>query len=137
MNINLNERVKVKLNDFGIKILKQDHDETNRLLKERGGKGHPFILRLDEEGYYEAQLWYLMLVFGPHLCNGNENPFDSDLIFDKEDDNQTDLSKLKVLVQKAAPSSELIKELQNIRGIEIIESLYPQPFIKYTGYMPE
>lgn len=131
MKINLNEKVKVKLTDLGIKILKQDHDKTNELLKQHGGKGNPFILRLDEEGYYETQLWHLMSVFGQHLGSGLDSPFDMDLVLNET----TDISKLKVIVQKNMPADELIRELKSIKGISNICIHYPVG-IEYMGFMP-
>jgi hypothetical protein len=79
--VNANMRVKVKLTDFGISILKSQHDELNEHIKERGGKGFgEFKLKLDEEGYYCTQLWMLMSIFGQKMSMGIKNPFDLNII---------------------------------------------------------
>ena len=64
LTINLNETVKVKLNDNAILLLKRQHDELNKRIKECGGQGTPFEIKLDQDGYYKAQLWDLFERFG-------------------------------------------------------------------------
>ena len=74
--INLNDEVKIKLNDKGIEILKQEHERINQLL-ERKDK---FEVKLDEDGYYKEQLWRIMQVFGKHIALGADVPFETDII---------------------------------------------------------
>ena len=62
--INLNETVKVKLSENGLLLLKRQHDELNERIKESGGQGIPFEIKLDKDGYYELQLWNLLERFG-------------------------------------------------------------------------
>jgi hypothetical protein len=84
--VNANMEVKVKLTDFGISILKRQHDELNEHIKERGGKGlGEFELRLDEEGYYCTQLWMLMSKFGHEMSMGIKIPFDLNIIITNGD----------------------------------------------------
>lgn len=67
-NINLNEMVRVKLNRSGIEILQQECDKMNEMF------GKTYFPKVDENGYYENQLWEIMNKFG-HLCYlGNNNP---------------------------------------------------------------
>jgi hypothetical protein len=82
VKINLNDKVKVKLTDYGIMLLKKRHDELNKKIKDSGGKGNTFELILDENGYYETQLWSLMEKFGAHCGLAKENPFEIDIIIE-------------------------------------------------------
>ncbi len=38
VKISMNDKVKVKLTDYGIMLLKKRHDELNKKIKENGGK---------------------------------------------------------------------------------------------------
>lgn len=79
---NVNQQVKVKLTEKGIKILKEKHDSLNEHIISRGGTPlGEFELRLDEDGYYRTQLWCLMHDFGKHMFIGTDNPFETDMIF--------------------------------------------------------
>lgn len=79
--VNANMRVKVKLTDIGVSILKNRHDELNTLIKYRGGQEFgEFELKLDEDGYYTTQLWTLMNIFGSAMTMGSKNPFDLNII---------------------------------------------------------
>ena len=49
---------------------------------ENGGKGNSFELKLDEDGYYETQLWSLMEKFGDHCGLAKEYPFEIDIIIE-------------------------------------------------------
>ena len=79
--VNLNQEVKVKLTEYGISILKEQHDELNKWIEIRGGKSlGEFELRLDEYGYYSTQIWMLMNKFGHAIRMGNKNPFNLEII---------------------------------------------------------
>lgn len=82
VKISMNDKVKVKLTDYGIMLLKKRHDELNKKIKENGGKGNSFELKLDEDGYYETQLWSLMEKFGDHCGLAKEYPFEMDIIIE-------------------------------------------------------
>ena len=78
---NINNYVKVKLNDKGIEILKDRHEELNRRLAMFGGKGFDkFKLRVDSEGYYKTQMWSLMEMFGESIGIGFECVFETNII---------------------------------------------------------
>ncbi|OAB31766.1 hypothetical protein PMSD_18450 [Paenibacillus macquariensis subsp. defensor] len=83
---NLNERVKVKLTDVGIAIMKQNRAELNGNIIKRGGKGlgecEPVI---DNFGYTAFQLWDLMQTFGEHVGLGAELPFEIDISFPRRE----------------------------------------------------
>lgn len=63
--VNLNDRVRVKLNDRGRMILYQHYQ----------GFGIPSDARPDSEGYVTMQLWVVMQIFGPTLQIGFDTPF--------------------------------------------------------------
>lgn len=54
--INLNERVKFKLSEYGKEIYRKWH----------GGVGP----KLDDDGYMSMQLWSFMWIFGNHMIPG-------------------------------------------------------------------
>jgi repressor LexA len=67
MEINLNDKVRVKLNDLGREIHKKENDD------------HPEYQppEEDENGWSEWQLWTLMRTFGPHMNLGVKVPFET------------------------------------------------------------
>lgn len=79
--VNANTSIKVKLTEFGVFVLREQHDQLNNRVKAHNGKGiGEFELHLDEDGYYETQLWMLMSKFGHVVSMGNEIPFHLDMI---------------------------------------------------------
>jgi repressor LexA len=77
-DINLNDVVRVKLNQRGLDILKAKHEELAKFVRERKGKFHDWSPpRTDSEGWSEHQLWCLMQDFGPHIRLGGEAPFET------------------------------------------------------------
>jgi len=75
MKFNINDSVKVKLNDHGREILKQQHD---LLLKDI--PRYEFTLpQEDEQGWSKWQMWRLMETFGPHISIGSEVPFETEI----------------------------------------------------------
>ncbi|WP_346938225.1 hypothetical protein [uncultured Clostridium sp.] len=79
---NLNNYVKVKLTEEGVKILKTEHDNLNKSIIKRGGKGFgDFKLDLDSDGYYKTQMWRLIQDFNKSMFMGNNNlPFNMNVI---------------------------------------------------------
>ena len=75
---NINEYVKVKLNESGITELKRQHEE----LKARGYKGDFMIPEVDINGYTKYQLHNLMNIFGHLTFNGFECPFEIEILID-------------------------------------------------------
>ena len=67
VKFNINEIVKVKLTDFGVKVLKQSYTryglESLKIIK-------------DEEGYTKFQMWELMSTYGKYMGLARENVFD-------------------------------------------------------------
>lgn len=83
VKVNINNTVKVKLTDYGISILKKQHDDLNKMILSNGGMGvGEFELRLDGDGYYSTQLWTLMNRFGHVMRMSDELPFYIDIIIE-------------------------------------------------------
>ena len=79
--VNINERVKVKLTQKGINVLKENHNRMNdRLIHIGDGGLGEFVLETDSEGYTHFQLWDLMSAFGNRLRIGQDPPFETDII---------------------------------------------------------
>lgn len=78
VQFNANEQVRVKLNERGEAILRKQHADLVNATQ--GRYDEPFVLKLDEEGYYRAQLWSLRQTFGPHMTLGSLPPFDLDIV---------------------------------------------------------
>lgn len=74
---NVNQTVKVKLNQKGLDELERQHTELYR----RVGQPRPWTPpKTDEDGYSRWQLWTLMEQLG-HLCQiGREPPFATEII---------------------------------------------------------
>jgi len=84
---NINSNVKIKLTEFGIDVLKREHEEMRYDCKYTMGYDiGEFNLKLDEEGYYTIQAWEMMETFGGYLNQLNENnPFEIEILIDEND----------------------------------------------------
>lgn len=81
-DFNINDYVKVKLTERGKYIYSHYYDDLNALIIKNGGKHlEPVEIQYDEEGYTEFQMWHLMKIFGKHLFNGCEVPFETTIKF--------------------------------------------------------
>lgn len=81
IRFNLNDNVKVKLNEYGHQIHKQWHADFLDLLRPEYRMNHPYRPPTeDEEGYSSWQLWSLMQIFGPHIELGRFPPFSTEMI---------------------------------------------------------
>ncbi len=77
IKFNINDIVKVKLNDKGREII----EKQNKLYKIK----FPDLdlshdIKEDDEGYSKWQLWFLMKMFGNHIGLGIKMPFETELI---------------------------------------------------------
>lgn len=75
---NVNDVVRVKLNDHGRAIAKARTDSLSAFIVARGGQ--PFEHRSkpeDADGWSEWQAWELMQVFGEHVGMGMDMPFET------------------------------------------------------------
>ena len=65
---NLNNRVKVKLKEKGVEIIKADSPL--------------YDLIEDEDGYVTLQMWMFMRLFGNYMRLGGAMPFDSQVLIE-------------------------------------------------------
>lgn len=67
--VNINDKIKVKLTEYGRSILEKDVTDTlSRLKGFNISEYSPY--RTDAEGYTEFQLWNFMHIFGPYFWDG-------------------------------------------------------------------
>lgn len=86
IKFNINEEVKVKLNDLGRKIYTDHIDKLNVFLTSIHGSNLSTSIKIDENGYTKFQLWDLMNLFGPYLEIGKSSMFtDNEIVFLTED----------------------------------------------------
>ena len=82
-DFNVNDYVKVKLTEKGKYIYRHNLDDLNETIRGLGGEPLiPIELEYDDEGYAKFQLWHLMEIFGKHLFNGCEVPFNTTIKFE-------------------------------------------------------
>lgn len=80
--ININEIVKVKLNEVGLAIYADRVKETNKRLEENNVKcKSPIYPKRDDKGYVEFQLWDLMNLYGKYLELTLVPPFEDNVIY--------------------------------------------------------
>ena len=75
VNTNVNYWVKVKVSEYGIKCLKDDHERLQLPYDFKTPK-------VDGEGFSKFQLWDLMMRFGPYILLGGRIPFETDIIIE-------------------------------------------------------
>lgn len=72
--LNLNDKIKVKLNPLGAEIFYNQHEELIEMLKARGIDAFKNRMpQIDNDGYTEMQLWYFMELYGQHIGMGKPN----------------------------------------------------------------
>ena len=83
-SFNINYNVRVKLTEYGKRMLERDHNEF------WGSRGmldkfpyEPY--KEDENGYVKFQLWNLMDKLGKYCGIGREMPFDTVILIDEKD----------------------------------------------------
>lgn len=79
---NINDKVKVKLTDYGIAELKGQHDELQLLASSIGDFEEP---HKDAEGYSTYQAWILFSNLGHLMDWGGEMPFETDILVEVKD----------------------------------------------------
>lgn len=78
---NVNNLVKVKLNDFGHLILKEDHYVFVNSIPIQKRNNFPYTEpKIDSEGYSKFQMWEIFRTFGRYISLGQNLPFDSEII---------------------------------------------------------
>lgn len=83
MKFNVNDYVKVKLNEKGINI----YLERNQHLRDMMSKyyNHEYVVKppkIDEEGFTKFQMWDLMQLYGPYLGLGMDLPFETEILLE-------------------------------------------------------
>jgi hypothetical protein len=76
---NVNDNVKVKLTDYGKKLLKAEHE---RFWAKHSRDVAYEPKREDANGYVTFQLWELMARLGPSIVMGLELPFKTEILID-------------------------------------------------------
>ena len=66
---NINDKIKVKLTEYGNSILEKEVTDTLSRLKGFNYQDY-FPYHTDKDGYTEFQLWDFMRIFGSHFCMG-------------------------------------------------------------------
>lgn len=75
MYITPNDTVSVLLTSFGAEIVNKKNKANNSLLE--GMNIKPLKTNYKDGDRYEAELWNIMRLFGPHCYNGNSIAFKS------------------------------------------------------------
>jgi len=75
----VSDNVKVKLTDYGRKLLRAEHD---RFWAKHSRDVAYEPKREDVNGYVTFQLWELMARLGPNIANGFELPFEHTILID-------------------------------------------------------
>lgn len=78
IKVNMNDKVRVKLNDAGRAIDKAEHDAIFNGKTAPSRAYHPSYNE-GKDGWSEWQLWRLMELFGPHMHIGMNVPFETDI----------------------------------------------------------
>ena len=85
MKFNINDYVRVKLTDLGRYIYYHQYDELNKIYgKQVCEPSYP----KEVDGWYRAQLWSIMELFGPHIGMGKLNVFETIIEIEVEDDQE-------------------------------------------------
>jgi hypothetical protein len=80
--MNINNTVKVKLNNYGLLILKDSWNDLRNDFPKLQEWEPP---KTDSNGYTEFQLWSFMESFGQYMYIGNPNtPFEMDILVEVE-----------------------------------------------------
>jgi len=83
MKFNINHKVKIKLTDYGRRVLKRDHEEFWGQLNIMNPKvkiPEYTPIKEDKDGWSEWQLWHLMEQLGKYAGMGNKNVFETNIL---------------------------------------------------------
>jgi hypothetical protein len=79
IKFNMNDYVKVKLNEYGKECYRKYFEKVMPML------GYQLKAKIDEDGYYKDQLHIIFTIFGQYMTLGFLCPFDTDIILVVED----------------------------------------------------
>lgn len=86
--LNLNDRVKVKLTPHGAEVYYHQHDDYIKHYKDNHPNGGEFLKprmpQIDKDGFTEFTLWKLMQLYGEHIGIGFLNVFTDNNIYFEE-----------------------------------------------------
>ncbi len=74
MKFNVNNYVRVRLTEVGKKILLKEYEEDKKFYPDLTYRYEP-----DAEGFVKFQMWDLMQIFGVHMGNGCDIPFETNI----------------------------------------------------------
>jgi hypothetical protein len=74
VQFNVNELVRVRLTEYGRKVLREQHDELRRTFPNLSAYAEP---RTDADGFTSFQLWSLMESLGPYCGLACPLPFET------------------------------------------------------------
>lgn len=76
IRFNINYYVRVKLTEYGKKILRENYEEFRKSFPLVGDYQEP---KEDENGWSKWQLWVLMSELGQYCCAGGNQPFETEI----------------------------------------------------------
>ena len=79
MKFNINNYVRVKLNDRGKKILREQHEKFIADNPRISDEFKEFKLPIDDDGWSKWQMWKLFETFGQHMWLGCVIPFETEI----------------------------------------------------------
>ena len=80
LTINVNGKDRVRLTDKGREILREQHENLYRALRDPGAPTWEYVPPTeDADGWSEWQLWDLMSRFGPYIHLGFDPPFETNI----------------------------------------------------------
>ena len=86
-SFNINDVIKVKLNEVGLAIYSDRAKEINKKFEENNIKYRSSIFpKRDDKGFVKFQLWDLMNLYGKHLELSLTSPFEDNKIYFEDDD---------------------------------------------------
>lgn len=84
--VNINDFVKVKLNQKGKEIYFHLYDDARRNMVENKGYYPEYLQprypKVDTDGYSKFQLWEFMQIYGECMVMGTDLPFETNLVFE-------------------------------------------------------
>ena len=83
MIFNINNYVEIKLTQYGKDILKEKEDKI--FTEYPSLKEYLYKYKVNNRGYLKLQLWEVMNIFGDHLGNGCDTPFEMDIKMEVKD----------------------------------------------------
>jgi len=94
---NLNEYVKVKLNSYGIQLLRNQHNELKQRIPFLGEFRPPTV---DENGFAEYQLHDFMGCLGQYVGIGKRLPFETEILFESALQSQLDEAREEITASR-------------------------------------